>query len=232
MRQQAAELFERHRGLAFHVLRVQPIYPPAGAEWGDVEAVALAGLWRASVDYDPSRDISFAYYACTRIWGDLRNWVRKMLRQTQAERPLEEGGGCRTPPWEEPDWEADAVLAALAPRQRCALLLRYVMEMTVEEIGAEMGITFRQADWLVRSGLKAAWKHAGVPAPLHRREPKPPKAIPEATRRAVLCALAAEGFGVESRLSDEQAQRVGEAAGFSRVTARRVIYRERAETGG
>jgi RNA polymerase sigma factor (sigma-70 family) len=116
----------------------------------EVEAAALAGLWRAALAYDPGRGVLFRTYAAWRVRGE----VLELLREQVLAGPRRGGACCRRRPLPEglparPDPRpalADAAdrlapLRRLLPwRVRVLLRLIYDEGMTQAAAAAILGL--------------------------------------------------------------------------------------------
>jgi RNA polymerase primary sigma factor len=157
-----AELIESARRFARMVAR---FYLGRGLSFDDLEAAAVDGLWKASRHWDPDRGYKFLSYAgrwCHRrvqqairkqkrfgfrmipVGGRVRIVIGKgrnadpdtpaLFEQARAgtDHPIEALAGREI-------WES--LLRILTPRLRDVAILRFQENLTLEEVGAALGVS-------------------------------------------------------------------------------------------
>jgi len=114
----------------------------------DASQEAVLHLCHAADVFDPSRGLKFSTLAHYAIRGGVSRARKQILRHGHAALVFDVAGDDDAPPLDE---AADlarlhAALATLRPRHRLVMVLRFGIggqrpPMTLEEIGAELGVT-------------------------------------------------------------------------------------------
>ena len=164
----AATLVERHLPLA---RSLASRYARTADQREELAQVGALGLVAAAHRFDPGRSVPFVAYAIPTVEGEIRRFLRD--RSTVVRVPRTEKGAGRTPPLPLPDVEerpsplaAEELercegrvelrrgLDALPPRERAAVGLRYVEDLSQREIADRLHISQSQASRLLASALE------------------------------------------------------------------------------
>ena len=117
----------------------------------DASQEAMVHLCHAADVFDPSRGLKFSTLAHYAIRGGVSRARKQIQRHSHARLVLDVAGDDDAPPLDEVDEAAalarlHAALATLRPRHRLVMALRFGIggqrpPMTLEEIGAELGVS-------------------------------------------------------------------------------------------
>jgi RNA polymerase sigma-70 factor (ECF subfamily) len=158
-------LYGRYASLVFH-LGVQSLDRPAAEEL--VQEVFLT-IWRGADSFDPSQGAFRPWLLRLTHWkilNELRSRRRRPATRSDAddEGPLQELADLGPGP-EESAWQTEhedivkSALAALPPKQRQAIALAFLEDMTHEQVARTLDVPLGTAKTRIRSGLQILRSH-------------------------------------------------------------------------
>lgn len=157
-------------------------YRRADRDEADLESEAQLGLVKAALEYDPSRGGNFGAFAASVIKFRFFAYFRRTRKQEvetslylhDAEGEEIERRELRT----DPDPTAPVLhaqvrraVAALGPRQR-AVVMRWLSDRTLEDVGAELGVSRTRAWALEAAAMKTLRRALSRPHSRARTAPQ------------------------------------------------------------
>lgn len=129
----------------------------------EFRGAATIALVRAARHYDTGRGLAFSTYACRAIEleiGKVRQYLHRAMRDRRrtvafTDRVAVWEGALDPTPYAEVREEVDACLSAMDERGR-HLMTRRAMGGTLEEIGAELGVSKEGARYTAQKAVRTA----------------------------------------------------------------------------
>jgi RNA polymerase sigma-70 factor, ECF subfamily len=154
-------LYSRYASLVFH-LCVQSLDRPAAEEL--VQEVFLT-IWRGAASFDPSQGAFRPWLLRLTHWKILNELRRRRRRPAEEKRtdddqePFEHVADAEPGP-EEQAWQSEherivkSAVESLPPKQRQAVAMAFLQEMTHEQVASALDVPLGTAKTRIRSGLQ------------------------------------------------------------------------------